>query len=74
MPPLLLLPFRAFHAIPTSTCASLACLLEAPVARQVVVRDAADVAYAWDLQLTDSFYFAVLAFALMQWVVARTKS
>lgn len=62
------IPFHKLHSIPTQICVSPTCLsdiLDHPIIEKIYLKDDLGITYAFDLQLTQGFYFLIFTYFLL---------
>lgn len=62
------IPFHRLHSIPTHICVSPACfsqILDEPILQKVPLTDELGLQYAFDIQITQGFYFLIFAYFLL---------
>jgi hypothetical protein len=62
------IPFHTLHSIPKQICGSPACfsqILDEPILQKVPLTDELGIQYAFDIQLTQGFYFLIVAYFLL---------
>lgn len=62
------IPFHTLHSIPKQICVSPACfsqILDEPILQKVPLTDELGLQYAFDIQLTQGFYFLIFAYFIL---------